>query len=371
MAPNIFFVLLDGVRWDRLDTSSEFLELQKKGTLFNNITTAIPYTFGSMNVIFTGLYGKENGVDAYYKMFKLKDSVSFIPEILQKNGYFTCCDLITNKVISSRGFDIHQSHDEYNDNLNERHPALIKECFEKAAGKPVFCFLQFSRIHTVTVSEILKKYDWDSKEFYAMKEENLKTYDSVFEESCKYASRIYNLIKELDKENETILIFFSDHGTGVGERFGERNYGVYTYEETIRTFYLFIGPNVIQNRVDNKLLSTIDIFPTLLELAGIPLKSDMLGSSFARFVIGKDKDLKERKYVFSETGGLQGPHPSPKEPNVFCIKSPIHKLIYFKTLNDWRLFDLIKDPTETNDLYGTGLDIEDELKEKLLDWVER
>jgi len=354
-----------------LHTSPEFLELQKKGTLFNNVTTAIPYTFGSMNVIFTGLYGKENGVDAYYKMFKLKDSVSFIPEILQKHGYFTCCDLITNKVISSRGFDIHLAHDEYNDDLNEKHPTLIKECFKKAGEKPVFCFLQFSRIHTVTVSEILKKYDWDNKEFYAKKEKNLKTYDSVFEESCKYAKRISNIIKELGKENETILIFFSDHGTGVGERFGERNYGVFTYEETIRTFYLFMGPNIIQNRVVDKSLSTIDIFPTLLELGDISLKSGIPGKSFASFIMGNNKNLEEQKYVFSETGGLQGPHPSPKEPNVFCIKSPTHKLIYFKTTQDWKLFDLVKDPTEINDLYNTGLNTEDDLKEKLLEWINR
>ena len=48
-------------------------------------------------------------------------------------------------------------------------------------------------------------------------------------------------IKKLGIDNETIIVFFSDHGTGVGERFGERNYGSFTFEETIRSFYLFIG----------------------------------------------------------------------------------------------------------------------------------
>ena len=99
MKPNILFILLDGSRWDRLHTSPEFMELQKKGTLLNNVITSIPYTFGSMNVIFTGLYGKENGVDAYYKMFKLKDSVDFLPELLQKNGYYTSCDIIDEIVV--------------------------------------------------------------------------------------------------------------------------------------------------------------------------------------------------------------------------------------------------------------------------------
>ena len=66
MRPNIIFVLLDGARYDRIHKSPEFVELMKKGTVLNNVSTAIPYTFGSINVIFTGMYGKENGVNGYY-----------------------------------------------------------------------------------------------------------------------------------------------------------------------------------------------------------------------------------------------------------------------------------------------------------------
>jgi len=36
MKPNIFFVLLDGSRLDRLEKSVEFMELKKEGTLLNN-----------------------------------------------------------------------------------------------------------------------------------------------------------------------------------------------------------------------------------------------------------------------------------------------------------------------------------------------
>ena len=78
MKPNIIFVLLDGSRFDRMHVSPEFCELIKQGTLLDNVTTAIPYTFGSLNVILTGEYGKENGVDVYYKVSKLKNNVPFL-----------------------------------------------------------------------------------------------------------------------------------------------------------------------------------------------------------------------------------------------------------------------------------------------------
>lgn len=369
--PNIILVLLDGFRWDRLHISPELSQLSEKGTLLNNVITLYPYTFASINGTFTGLFGKENGVNAYYKMFKLKESVEFLPEILKKNGYVTSCDLISNKVISSRGFDIYQSHNEYEDDLLVKHPQLLKKIFKIAGENPVFTFLQFSKIHTATVSEVLKKYEWNDKTFYERKDQNLATYDAAFLESGKYAKVIYDELSKLGKLNDTIIIFFSDHGTGIGERFGERNYGVYLFEETIRTFYLFIGSSIKKNKKHEGLLSTIDILPTILELCAINQEHTLPGESFSKFLTNQIENLSEKSFVFSETGGLQGPFPSPYEPNVFCVKSPSHKLIYYKSNQEWLLFDLLNDPYETTNLYGKELEIENKLKQKLLEWINR
>ena len=86
MKPNIIFIILDGCRWDRTNISSEFKELQSEGTFFNNVTAGIPYTVGAVNVILSGLYGKDNGIDAYYKVLDLKESIKVLPEIFQENG---------------------------------------------------------------------------------------------------------------------------------------------------------------------------------------------------------------------------------------------------------------------------------------------
>jgi arylsulfatase A-like enzyme len=371
MKPNIIFVLLDGARWDRLDTSKDFVKLSKTGTLLNNVTTAIPYTIGSVNATFSGLYGKENGIDAYYKMFRLKESVKILPEIFRANGYFTACDLLSNKIISKRGFDIHQSHDEYVDDLNERHPKFIKDCLNKSNGKPLFLFLHFTRIHTITVSEVLKKYDWNDQEFYDKCNENLEKYDRVFDETGKYSLKIKNFVRELGIDDNTILIFFSDHGTGVGERFGERNYGSFTYEETIRSFFLFCGENIIKNRISSKLRESIDIFPTILDLSGIEATFERPGQNFSEFLINKKIELDDKPFTFSETGALHGPFPSPEKPNVFCIKTPKSKLMFLKTPNEWKLFDLENDPLELNDEYSSKITVQSDLKNKLISWINR
>lgn len=371
MKPNIVFILLDGARWDRLNKSEEFSELIKAGTLLDNVNTAIPYTIGSVNVTFSGLYGKENGIDAYYKMFRLKKSIKNLPEILQENGYFTACDLLTDKIIVDRGFDIHQAHDEYKDNLLVRHPEFIDECIKKAEDKPIFLFLHSTRIHTVTVSEILKKYQWDDKIFYENKEENLENYDKVFREVGQYTKKIKEHIDNSKLKNNTVLIFFSDHGTGVGERFGERNYGSFTYEETIRSFYLFIGEKIKKNIQTSNLRETIDIMPTILDFCEISKNIDYPGENILPFLIGQNEKIEDKDFVFSETGALHGPYPSPKEPNVFCIKNSKYKLMYLKTPEKWKFFDLEKDPKELSNIYDEKLKIIEEFKIKLLNWINR
>jgi arylsulfatase A-like enzyme len=371
MKPNIIFILLDGARWDRLVASKKFSELIKEGTLLDNVTTAIPYTIGSVNVTFSGLYGKENGIDAYYKMFRLKKSIKNLPEILKENNYFTACDLLTDKIIANRGFDIHQAHNEYEDNLLIKHPEFINRCIEKAENKSIFLFLHFTRIHTITVSEILKKYEWDDKKFYENKNKNLENYDNVFQEVGQYAKKIKEHIDNTKLKNNTIIIFFSDHGTGIGERFGERNYGSFTFEETIRSFYLIIGDNIRKNIKTSSLRETIDILPTVLDMCEITKNTDFPGESIMPFLTGKNEKIDNKKYAFSETGALHGPYPSPKEPNVFCIKNTKYKLMYLKTPEIWKLFDLENDPNENYDIIEEKIDIKDQLKQKLLDWINR
>ena len=115
---------------------------------------------------------------------------------------------------------------------------------------------------------------------------------------------------------------------------------------------------------------SIDILPTLLDLTETQ-GNDLPGKSIIKFLKNKDSDLENKSHVFSETGALQGPYPSPMEPNVFCVKNSKYKLIFFETPNEWRLYNLENDPLEEKNIIGKIPDIEKELKEKLLLWMKR
>ena len=110
------------------------------------------------------------------------------------------------------------------------------------------------------------------------------------------------------------------------------------------------------------------MYPTILDLGKV--SHERQTKNISNYIF-KNEEYIEEDYVYTETGGLQGPHPSPKKPNVFCIKSKNFKLIYFSSINEWNLFDLITDIKEKNNIYNSGLKIEKELKKKLLEWINR
>ena len=153
---------------------------------------------------------------------------------------------------------------------------------------------------------------------------------------------------------------------GVGEKIGERAYGIFTYDYSIRTFAYFIQPKIFPQGMEiSELTETIDIMPTILNALEIPEKTSCLkiqGKNLLEYIknskASEPRNEFDGRFAFSETGGVEGPWPSPKEPNVMCIRNFKWKLIHNLTPDNWELYDIEKDPHENENLIGTGLEIE-------------
>ena len=145
---------------------------------------------------------------------------------------------------------------------------------------------------------------------------------------------------------------------------GEKFYGVFTYEYTINVFCYLCIPG-IQSNVINKQCRTIDIFPTIAELAGINSNElkNVQGENLLHLI--KNENIQERE-VFVETGGLYGPWPSPEKHNVFCLKKNNQKLIYNDVPQTWEFYDLEKDPMEKNNMYDENSPKIDKFKKTLI-----
>lgn len=358
--------MIDGGRLDRALRSPIFTNLESTSVFFSQSITYGPHTIAAMHAVFSGTYGVRTGTNSYWSTFKFKkDKFKTLTEYLKDNNYYTHADVINTLVIPKQGFDNFIVHDEVNDDLVQRHIDLIEQTEIKCKNNQnFFLYLHYSKIHTGIMNQVLKVYNNFSKDYYENRLVNEKRYDSLFHEAETYLEKILYTIHKLQLEKNSLILIMSDHGISVGEKFGERAYGAFCYDYTLRTFAYFLANDLPSKEIKNQ-VRTIDFMPTILEYLSIPLDFKYEtpdGISLLPLVNGKDM----LEYVaYSETGNPLDKTEPPKEPNTMSVRIPKWKLIFNQYNNTKELYNLANDPAEEDDLSGTGLTIENTLWQEL------
>jgi len=206
----------------------------------------------------------------------------------------------------------------------------------------------------------IKKYSDFDKEYFNNKDKNFKNYIKWVEESGNYLKAIIEKIKEFGLYENSIIIIFTDHGVSTGDKIGEKAYGVYLYDYTIKCFLYLIGKDFPKGIEVKSLIRSIDIMPTIMDMLKIKEKNNhkkIQGTSFLNFINGKS----DERIAYCETGGLGGPTPSPERHNVKAVRANKWKLIYNETNKNKELYDLEQDPEENHNLIGKNKEIEDSL----------
>ena len=364
MVKNIILISLDGFRKDKIELSPALKSIKENSYYFSEMNTNAPYTFAAQHVIFSGMYPSRNGVNGYYKIFNFKkDEIITLTQLLKENNYYTVSETLDDAILPRQGFDEYNLFDEKTVNLKERHVELIKRLSKK---EKFFAFLDFTDTHLRYVREIIQKYEksGNDDEYYKLKKENNEKYEACIPLADDYIAAIKNALDENGLSENTLLIIISDHGTRLGEKYGEKFYGVFVYEGTINILCIMHIPGKSPKLI-TKQCSAIDLYPTIAELAGakIKKKSEIQGESLLNLV---ENPSAENRAVFVETGGLHGPWPSPEKHNVFCVKINGKKLIYNDTPQTWEFYDLKNDPDELDNKYDEHSQEVNDLKKRLI-----
>lgn len=146
--------------------------------------------------------------------------------------------------------------------------------------------------------------------------------------------RILQALEETGRAKNTIVLFMSDHGLAVGRHglLGKQN----LYEHSMRPPLLFAGPGIPVGRSD-ALCYLFDLFPTVCDLAGVPVPEGVEGKSLAPILRGRA--LKVRETIFGAYREVQR-----------SIRTERWKLIRYPKIDRTQLFDLDADPDEMKDL---------------------
>ncbi|MDE2748025.1 MAG: sulfatase-like hydrolase/transferase [Chloroflexota bacterium] len=158
--------------------------------------------------------------------------------------------------------------------------------------------------------------------------------------------RILETLEARGLRENTVVIYTSDHGLGVGQHglMGKQN----LYDHSMRIPLIMRGPGVPAGLRSRALLYLLDLYPTLLEMAGVAVPEHTAGHSLAALL--NEVTYMHRRQIFSAYQGVFG-HPA-GTPYQRSIKNERKKLI--QTVVDgeetWQLFDLRNDPYEINNL---------------------
>jgi len=203
----------------------------------------------------------------------------------------------------------------------------------------------------------------------------------------RWIGRLLDRIESLNLSDRTAIVFTSDHGFYFGERglYGKmtrpigRNEWLRSplYHETSRVPLMLRAPGVT-SREDTRLVSAIDIAPTLLDLMGVPVPTEFVGRSIAPLLRDQSlpgDDLAITAMPLASPGGT-----------VSVVDDLMRSIIEWQPISievdDWsllfatwdqpiELYDLNADPGQTNNVAEQHRDVVESLHARLLNELQR
>ncbi len=160
--------------------------------------------------------------------------------------------------------------------------------------------------------------------------------------------RLLDALDGAGMADNTIIVYTSDQGFFLGDHgwFDKR----FMYEEALRMPLLVRYPGTIAaGSVNADIVLNVDLAPTLLEMAGVPVPPEMQGTSLQPLLAGHTPDS-WRQAMYYHYYEYPAWHMVKKH---YGIRTHRYKLIHFyDDIDAWELYDLQTDPEERYNVYN-------------------
>ncbi|MFM8733767.1 MAG: sulfatase [Pirellulales bacterium] len=391
--PNVVLVLMDDMGWRDVGfMGNTFVEtphldrLAKRGLVFTQAYASAPNCAPTRACLLSGQYTPRHGIytvvdpqqqpgSPWHKLLaadsrsELATDVVTLPETLRTGGYATAFFGMWNLgrgrtgpvTPGGQGFDtvvfpetLGFAKDAYADDdgsqLSDRLTDEVLAFIERQRGSPFFVYLADHAIHAPYDPEpaLLAKYE--TKAAAGNDPRNDPAQAATVETVDRNVGRIMERIDRLGLADDTLVIFTSDNGGtsrstpplkgGKGE----------LYEGGIRVPLVVAGPGVQRPGATCTVpVSSIDIYPTLVDLAGAKPPADQAldGASLVPLLRGGDALPRERIYWhFPCYVGRATPSSAVREGRYKLLE-------FFEKSGRIELYDLEDDPEERRDLATT------------------
>jgi len=170
---------------------------------------------------------------------------------------------------------------------------------------------------------------------YAVKVHRQEYY-AIISHMDEQIGRILAHLKETGQDKNTYILFSADHGLSVGQHglIGKQN----MYDHSMRVPCFIVGPDIPENEKRDMQVYLQDLMATTLDLAGID-KPEYVEFNSLMPMINNEVETGPYSEIYGAYINLQR-----------MVRTEKYKLIVYPKAKKIRLFDVVNDPEEMNDL---------------------
>ena len=281
--PNIILITLDSTRADRMGflgakakITPNLDGMARQSMIFTQAYSQAPLTVVSHATLLTGTYPQTHRVSEFGA--RLAPSLPFVPDLLHARGYRTAA-FVSSITLDPRnglapGFD--RGFTSYDAGFRPPGPAPGRSNSVSRSGAqvvaranawlarnskgPFFLWVQLNDPQTASPT----------------------SYNAAVAAADAATGKLIAALRSSKLYDDALIVIASDHGQSLGAH-GEETHGVFLYDETIHVPLMLKLP---QNQSAGKRVtaraSLVDVAPTILEIAGVPIPSQMQGQSLLR-----------------------------------------------------------------------------------------
>jgi arylsulfatase A-like enzyme len=280
--PNIILITLGGTRADRVgflgsrNPTPALDALAKQSIIFERAYAPAPLTIVSHATILSGTYPQTHHASELGT--SLAPALPYLPDLLHARGYRTAAFVESTQLdprngLASgfdRGFDTYDAGSRQAQGGKAGTTAsgigraqVVARATAWLKARPQGPFFLWINLNSPQVSTVA-------------------SYDRDMNANDTALGGLISALREQKLLDDSIVVVTADHGEGLGAH-GEEGHGVFLYDETVHVPLLLKLP---QNQIGGKrvkgLARLVDVAPTVLEIAGSPVPSQMQGQSLLR-----------------------------------------------------------------------------------------
>jgi len=361
---NVVFILVDTLRADRLSlygyerqTTPVIDELAKHGIVFERVIAQSSWTKTSMASLWTGTYPAAHGVLRFDNA--IPDEAVMPAEIFKEAGYRTV-GIWRNGWVApnfgfAQGFDVYYTPKAGVDAQLQRHSPGVasiggtdedvylaaRDFLEHFGQEKFFLYLHLMDLHQYV-------FDDDADAFGP-------TYSDAYDKALDWTDRVIGaVIEALDAADvlpRTVIAIASDHGEAFLEH-GREGHAYDLYREVVEVPFVIIPPLILDRGIRvAETVANVDVWPTLLDLVGLPPLPGVDGRSMLPLVLASAESAPDRvssdltRPVISHLDRNWGGRAEPREW-VSLTDGDVRLILQRDQLNSVEFYDSSSDPWE-------------------------